>query len=245
MFESKSLAGRLMGDADRKIHAGGGLPDFILEESDTSQRAMRLAIAAAVVFHIALFFIAMPDRKAIPLQPGEERLHMVVQPVRFDPPPPAQTRTQPKRAERKKVIPIPDPTPHEPEPLTELEVEVDVEDVLADLDAAFGVPDAPPGYSRNNAVAVGGGVTPPVRIFSPQPRYTEDARRAGVEGVVILETVVDETGSVRDVKVLKGLPFGLDQSAVDTVKTWRYEPALRGGEPVAVYFTFTINFSIT
>lgn len=244
MFESKSLAGRLTGETRQRIHAGGGLPQFLLEEQDDPRR-LRWAIVGAVLFHVALFLIAFPERRPVPLQPGPERPHMVMQPVRFEPPPPAQTRTQPQRAERKKVIPVPDPTPDEPEPITELEVEVDVDEVLADVDAAFGIPEAPPGYSRSNAVAVGGGVTPPVKIYSPRPLYTEDARRAGIEGVVILETVVDEEGNVRDVKVLKGLPHGLDQSAIDTVKTWRYEPAVRNGEPVAVYFTFTINFSIT
>lgn len=245
MFESKSLAGRLTGEADKRIHTGGGLPQFLLEEEDDSKRRLRWALIGALAFHLALFVISVPERKPIPLAPGPERTHLVMQPVRFEPPAPAPTRTQPQRVERKKVIPVPDPTPDEPEPVTEFEVEVDVDEVVADVDAAFGIPDAPPGYSRSNAVAVGGGVDPPVKIHSPQPRYTEDARRAGVEGVVILETVVDEEGNVRDVKVLKGLPYGLDQSAVDTVKTWRYEPALRDGEPVAVYFTFTINFSIT
>ncbi len=243
MFESKSLAGRLMGEADTKIHAGGGLPQFILDQPE-SNRPLWWGAAAAVVFHALLFFVVLPAKKPIPVSPGPERIHMVVQPVRFNPPPPAQTQTKPKRSERKRVIPIPDPTPDDPEPITELEVEVDTEDVLADVDAAFGIPDAPPGYSRQGAVSVGGGVSAPVGIFRPQPRFTEDARRAGVEGVVILETVVDEEGNVRDVKVLKGLPFGLDQSAVDTVKTWRYEPALRNGKPVAVYFIFTINFQM-
>lgn len=245
MFESKSLAGRLTGQADKRIHAGGGLPQFLLEESDDSKRYLRWAIAGAALFHVALFLVAVPERDPIPLAPGPERTHMVMQPVRFEPPAPAPTRTEPQRAERKRVIPVPDPTPDEPEPVTELEVEVNVDEVVADVDAAFGIPDAPPGYSRSDAVAVGGGVTRPVRVYSPQPRYTEDARRAGVEGVVILETVVDEEGNVRDVRILKGLPYGLGESAIDTVKTWRYEPALRDGEPVAVYFTFTINFSIT
>lgn len=242
MFESKSLAGRLMGEAETRIHAGGGIPDFILKE-EASNRALKWAIAAAIVLHVGIFFITVPERRPIPLQPGPEQTHIVMQPVRFQPPPPAATATRPKQSERKKVIPVPDPTPDEPEPITELEVEVD--EIVEDVDAAFGIPEAPPGYSRDGAIAVSGGVTAPIKIYAPQPRYTEDARRAGVEGVVILETVVDTEGNVRDVKILKGLPFGLDQSAVDTVKTWRYEPAMRDGEPVAVYFTFTINFSIT
>ncbi len=61
----------------------------------------------------------------------------------------------------------------------------------------------------------------------------------------MLEAVVDAEGTVRNVKVLKGLPMGLGQSAVDAVLTWKYEPATQGGRPVPVYFTFTISFSLT
>ena len=94
-------------------------------------------------------------------------------------------------------------------------------------------------------MALAGNIDKPVKVFSPQPLYTEEARRAGIQGVVILEAVVDANGTVRNVKVLKGLPMGLDQSAVDAVMTWRYQPATMEGRPVPVYFTFTISFSLT
>ena len=108
-----------------------------------------------------------------------------------------------------------------------------------------GIPEGPPADGRAGAMALTGNIAPPTKIYSPQPLYTEDARRAGIQGVVILEAVVDADGTVRNVKILKGLPMGLDQSAVDAVMTWRYEPATLNGQPVPVYFTFTISFSLT
>ena len=91
---------------------------------------------------------------------------------------------------------------------------------------------------------VGGDVLPPQKLYGPQPFYTEKAKRDRIQGVVILEAVVDEKGRVRAVKVLKGLPGGLTESAVNTVKKWRFKPATNNGEPVAVYFNLTTRFSL-
>ncbi len=91
---------------------------------------------------------------------------------------------------------------------------------------------------------VGGGVLPPVKIFAPQPLYTEEARLGRVQGVVILEAIIDEDGNVREVKVLKGLPMGLTESAADTARQWRFKPATLDGRPVPVYFNLTVRFSL-
>lgn len=77
-----------------------------------------------------------------------------------------------------------------------------------------------------------------------QPRYTEAARRAGVQGVVFVEAIIDERGKVTDVRVLRGLPMGLDRSAVEAVEQWRFKPAMLDGRPVKVYFTLTVTFTI-
>ena len=91
---------------------------------------------------------------------------------------------------------------------------------------------------------VGGGVRAPVKIFAPEPRYTEEARRARIQGMVILRAVIDEHGDVADVKVLKDLPLGLVESAIETVKQWKYEPATLDGEPVPVYFIISVGFHL-
>jgi protein TonB len=89
---------------------------------------------------------------------------------------------------------------------------------------------------------VGGEVTPPQVVSRASPEYTEAARRARVNGIVILEAVVDKQGDVVRTRVLKGLPMGLDQAAVDAVTQWKFSPATRNGKPVAVYFILTVNF---
>lgn len=79
---------------------------------------------------------------------------------------------------------------------------------------------------------VGGEVTRPEKIAGAPPVYTVEARKARITGVVILEAVIDEQGNVTDVKVLKGLPGGLDQSAMEAVRTWKFNPATLDGRPV-------------
>jgi len=93
-------------------------------------------------------------------------------------------------------------------------------------------------------IRVTGAVTRPVLIDSPQPRYTEMARRAGVQGTVIVEAIIDETGHVTDVRILKPLPMGLDRAAVEAVQSWRFRPATLNGRAVKVYYTLTANFTL-
>jgi protein TonB len=93
-------------------------------------------------------------------------------------------------------------------------------------------------------IRVTGAVTRPVLLDGPQPRYTEMARRAGLQGTVIVEAIIDESGHVTDVRILKALPLGLDQAAVEAVKSWRFRAATLGGRPVKVYYTLTANFTL-
>ncbi len=97
--------------------------------------------------------------------------------------------------------------------------------------------------------AVSGGVSgkptvmPPKLVREVQPVYPEEARKAGLEGVVIIEATTDTYGRVADAKVLRGIP-GLDQAAVDAVKQWVYEPMVIDGVPKPVVFTVTMQFKL-
>ena len=97
---------------------------------------------------------------------------------------------------------------------------------------------------EQEVLRTGGEVTVPLVVSRVQPTYTDEARRAGTQGVVIVEAVVDEHGDVSQVRVLKGLPDGLDTAAADAVKQWKFRPATLHGKPVAVYFTVTITFRV-
>lgn len=112
--------------------------------------------------------------------------------------------------------------------------------VLSDLPA----PPPPPAPVTRAPVRVGGDVKAPALIERVQPEYPELARRAKVEGVVILEAVVDRQGRVEDVRVLRSIPL-LDRAAVDAVRHWRYSPLLVSGRPASFIVTVTINFSIS
>ena len=165
----------------------------------------------------------------------------VVQQVRFQPPPPPQQQEIPKPKAKK--VPIPDPTPDEPEPIRlEDEIEPDID--LPDTDLIFDIPEGPPPSEPTGPIHVGGDVQAPEKINAPSPQYTEIARKARIQGVVIVQAIIGKDGSVQNVKLLKGLPMGLDKAAMDAVKSWRFKPATLNGKPVSVYYNLTVNFSL-
>ena len=84
----------------------------------------------------------------------------------------------------------------------------------------------------------------PARLLkSADPSYPEDARRRGVSGFVILEIVIETDGRVSAGRVLKPLPFGLTQAAIDAVGKWRYSPAMDRGRPVRALQQVTVKFN--
>ena len=91
---------------------------------------------------------------------------------------------------------------------------------------------------------VGNGVTPPVPVYSPEPQYTEEARRARVQGEVTLSLIIDRGGHSQDIVVAKPLGLGLDQEAVENVKQWRFTPGMKDGRPVAVQAAISVNFRL-
>jgi len=91
---------------------------------------------------------------------------------------------------------------------------------------------------------VGGGVSAPRAIYSPEPEYSEEARRAKYTGVVVLWLVVGPDGRPRDIRVRRAAGMGLDEKALEAVRTWRFEPALRNGQPVAVEVSVEVTFRL-
>lgn len=89
------------------------------------------------------------------------------------------------------------------------------------------------------------GYTPPRIVHRIVPRYTEEARKEKVQGLVIVRTVIDTSGKIEDVEVLQGQPHGLSEAAVEAIRQWRFEPALDpDGKPVKVYYNLTIAFRL-
>jgi TonB family protein len=102
----------------------------------------------------------------------------------------------------------------------------------------------PGGGTGGGPYRPGSGITPPQLLREVRPDYTEDARRQGIEGDVVLEIVVRDDGSVGDVKILRGLGAGLDRRAVDAVRQWRFSPARRFGTPVDVMVEVAVEFKL-
>jgi TonB family protein len=90
----------------------------------------------------------------------------------------------------------------------------------------------------------GAGIEPPRLLREVKADYTDDARRRGVEGDVILEIVVRRDGSVGDVKMLQRLGNGLDERAAQAVRQWRFAPARRHGAPVDVMVEVAVEFRL-
>jgi len=88
-----------------------------------------------------------------------------------------------------------------------------------------------------------GEIKPPKLIKKVEPLYPEIARQARVEGIVIIEATTDIYGRVASVKILRSIPL-LDQSAVDAVRQWVYEPMVINGKPRGVIFTVTVTFKL-
>ena len=91
---------------------------------------------------------------------------------------------------------------------------------------------------------VGGGISAPTAISAPDPDYTEEARRAKKQGTCELWLIVDSAGHPRDIRVIRGLGFGLDAKALEAVKQWRFQPALKDGRPVDVQISVQVEFHL-
>jgi protein TonB len=102
------------------------------------------------------------------------------------------------------------------------------------------------GNGGDLALAIGGAISRPQIIpgTKVEPRYTELARQAHLQGVVVLRAVIDERGNVIDVELRKRLRFGLDEEAVKAVSQWKFTPALLNGRPVKVFFDLTVVFEV-
>jgi TonB family protein len=92
-------------------------------------------------------------------------------------------------------------------------------------------------------IRVGGDIKPPLKTRDVKPIYPEEALAARVQGVVIIEAVIDTAGTVATARVLRGVPM-LDEAALQSVKQWTFTPTLLNGAPVPVVMTVTVNFTM-
>jgi periplasmic protein TonB len=91
---------------------------------------------------------------------------------------------------------------------------------------------------------IGGGVSAPVLIYSVDPEFSEEARKAKVAGHVMVALWVDEKGLPTHVRVVRGLGLGLDEKAIEAVKQYRFRPSMENGKPVMVHMNVDVMFQI-
>ncbi len=118
---------------------------------------------------------------------------------------------------------------------------------LAALRAASPAPAAPGAapapQDPQQAVRVGGAIKEPIKIKHVNPVYPDIARSARVQGIVILEVMIDAAGFVSDARVLRPVAL-LDDAALDAVRQWQFTPTELNGQPVPVIMTVTVAFRL-
>jgi len=214
--------------------------DLYLREDDEDRRSLRVSVIVAVLVHIGLLAVTLPAMSGPVIAEPEASKVFVIANTRFQrPPPPPPPEREPLET---KAVPMPDETPHEEEPLR-LEDPVPVTKPVRLDPTTLQLPDAPPALPEV-PIMVGAGVERPERISYVDPVYPEIARKVRREGIVILEAIIDKSGSVRDLKVLKSGTLGLTEAALEAVGQWTYEPSVMNGKPVEVRMTVTVNFRL-
>ncbi len=91
---------------------------------------------------------------------------------------------------------------------------------------------------------VGGGVSPPRAIYQPEPEFSEEARKAKYQGTCTLGLIVGTDGRPTNIRVLSSLGMGLDEKAIEAVKNWKFEPAMKDGHPVRVEIAVEVDFHL-
>jgi protein TonB len=174
------------------------------------------ALAATLALHALLLWGRLPGWGAEPIRVDAPQQMMKVQFLR--PPPPAPPPEAPRPEPERRRVPRPDTTPDEPEPVT----------------APPAPPPAPPEPAGPMRVLAGQG---PGVIKRVEPIYPPFARAARIQGVVVLDAVILEDGSVDSVRVLDSAHPALDKAAADALKRWRFT---RGSQDVIM--TLTVKF---
>lgn len=218
--------------------------EMLALEETQDRKFTRWATGIAVILHVIIFAVHWPSFAGGLSDAQEKKTKIyVVKQVKFKQPPKREMQQIPKPKTQK--VPIPDPTPDEPEPIRDEEPDEEI-DFVPDDNLVLGVPDAPPPPEPEGPVrfVVGGNITEPEKLSGPNPIYPEAARRARIQGVVVLECTIGKDGTVTEAKVLRGLPLGLTEAAQDAVRKWKFKASTLNGKPVEVLYILTVRFNL-
>lgn len=88
------------------------------------------------------------------------------------------------------------------------------------------------------------GISAPKLVHKVDPVYPAEAKKNGIQGMVISEALIDRSGEVVDVKVVETADEVFNQPTIDAIMQWRFEPATKDGEPVDVIYVLTVNYAL-
>jgi periplasmic protein TonB len=115
---------------------------------------------------------------------------------------------------------------------------------IGDSGCCGGIGDSHSGSPGISAVHRERGVTPPELLYKVEPEFSEEARKAKHQGVVVLTIEVDAGGAVRHIRVRQSLGLGLDEKAIEAVSHWRFRPGILNGKPVTTEAIVQVNFQL-
>jgi periplasmic protein TonB len=100
------------------------------------------------------------------------------------------------------------------------------------------------GNTGGGVYHIGGGVSAPIPIFTPEAEFSDEARRAKYQGVCLISLIVDAQGNPQNPRVVRPLGMGLDEKALEAVRKYKFKPAMKGGTPVPVMMSIEVNFRL-
>lgn len=220
------------------------LEKLFLGEGNSARRGPQWVFVAAAVFcHILVFSIVFPEITYRRPELGRPVRSMVVHNYTPPPPPPREKRRIVRELTKK--LPLPDMTPNDPEPIIEATPLPDPPPVDPEIEFTIGTPETPP---KSGPLIPGvAGVSEPELVPETrvEPEYPELARRARIEGQVVLQLIVRKDGTVGGISILSEpeVQLGFSEAAIAAVEQWRYRPALQNQRAVDVFVTVVVTFS--
>lgn len=212
------------------------------------------SIAVHAAGALAFFIIPLAAEEPPPAPMPVPRVLNVIQAHALPPPPPPKSTRPADVRVNPNAAPLVAPSSIEPERPAEA---VDpglaapgigtIDGVPGGIDLGGRVPQPveppPPPPQARQLYRPGGDISEPKKIVHVAPAYPQIALMSRVQGVVILEATISETGTIENVRVLRSHPL-LERAAVEAVRQWRYTPTRLNGQPVPIIMTVTVHFTI-
>ena len=218
-------------------------PVKIINRKNTLQKNYLIGIQSGLILSLVLFIVAFK----VQFQPAETEEKMVIA---------VQEEVLIEEVIQTKQVTTPPPPPRPPVPVEVPNDEVIEEDIVDldlefDLDAPMDLPPPPPPTQEEEfeeeifvvveqpPVLVGG-----IAAVQKNIVYPDMALKAGIEGKVIVQFIVNSSGEIVNPTVIRGIGGGCDEEAIRAAKLAKFQPGMQRGRPVSVRYSLPITFKI-